>query len=49
MPVLSQQDIAFFDEQGYVIARNVIDRAQAERTAQAIWNFAGQDPDDSAT
>ena len=35
MSVLNQQDLDFFDRHGYVIARQVIDRAQAERTARA--------------
>ena len=49
MPVLSQQDLAFFHKNGYVIARKVIDRAQAERTAQAVWAFSGKKPDDPET
>ena len=49
MPVLSQQDLAFFHKNGYVIARKVIDRAQAERTAQAVWTFSGKRPDDPET
>jgi ectoine hydroxylase-related dioxygenase (phytanoyl-CoA dioxygenase family) len=49
MPVLSQQDLAFFHKNGYVIAREVIDRAQAERTAQAVWAFSGKKPDDPET
>ena len=49
MSVLNQQDLDFFDRHGYVIARQVIDRAQAERTARAVWDFAGEDPDDPAT
>ena len=49
MSVLNQQDLDFFDRHGYVIARQVIDRAQAERTGRAVWDFAGEDPDDPAT
>ena len=49
MPVLSQKDLAFFDKNGYVIARKVIDRAQADRTAEAVWAFAGKDPNDPET
>ncbi|HIG54139.1 MAG TPA: hypothetical protein EYG11_12285 [Candidatus Latescibacteria bacterium] len=49
MPVLSQQDLTFFHKNGYVIARKVIDRAQAERTAEAVWAFSGKKPDDPET
>lgn len=49
MPVLSQSELDFFDEHGYVVARQVIDRDQAERTAAAIWEFSGKDPDDPET
>ena len=49
MPILSQQDLDFFAEQGYVVARQVIARAQAERTARAVWDFAGMDPQDPST
>ena len=49
MSVLNQQDLDFFDRHGYVIARQVIDRTQAERTGRAVWDFAGEDPDDPAT
>lgn len=44
MSVLSQQDLDLFAEQGYTVARQVIDQEQAERTARAVWDFAGQDP-----
>jgi hypothetical protein len=46
MPTLSQQDLNFFVKNGYVIAPQVISRDQAERTARAVWDFAGMDPDD---
>ena len=49
MPVLSQEDLAFFAKNGYVVARKAITRTQAQRTAQAVWNFAGQDPDKPET
>ena len=49
MDVLSREELDFFAEQGYVVARQVIDRDQAERTGQAVWAFTGMDPDDPET
>ena len=49
MSVLNQEELDFFAEYGYVVARQVVDRAQVERTAQAVWDFAGKDPDDPET
>ena len=49
MDVLSREELDFFAEQGYVVARQVIDRDQAERTGRAVWAFAGMDPDDPGT
>ena len=39
-------DLAFFAEHGWVVAKGVISREQAARTAQEVWDFAGLDPDD---
>ena len=47
MDVLSREELDFFAEQGYVVARQVIDRDQAARTERAVWAFTGMDPDDS--
>lgn len=49
MSVLRKQDIEFFNKNGYVVARQVISREQCERTATAVWNFAGMDPADPET
>ena len=49
MDVLSTEELDFFAEEGYVVARQVIDRDQAERTGQAVWAFTGMDPDDPGT
>ena len=49
MDVLSREELDFFAEEGYVVARQVIDRDQAERTRRAVWAFTGMDPDDSET
>ena len=45
--LLSAADLEFFAEHGWVVARNVIDAAQAKRTAQEVWEFAGVDPLDA--
>ena len=45
-PVLSDDDLRFFAEHGYVVARGVIDRAQCERTAAEVWAFAELSPAD---
>ena len=44
--VLAAADLAFFAEHGWVVAKGVISREQAARTAQEVWDFAGLDPDD---
>eukprot|EP01052_Picozoa_sp_SAG31_P047517 SAG31_NODE_9544_length_1260_cov_1.603790_2_plen_123_part_00 len=41
-PVLSDEDLAFWDENGYVVAKSVISREQAARTAADVWAFRGQ-------
>jgi hypothetical protein len=46
---LSPADLAFFEEHGWCVARSVISRAQAARTAAEIWKFDGRDPDDAST
>jgi hypothetical protein len=47
MPVLSAADLEFFAEHGWVVAKGVIDPAQAARTALEVWEFAGLDPGDA--
>jgi hypothetical protein len=49
MPVLSAEDLAFWDANGYVVAKGVIPREQAARTAADVWAFHGADPDDPDT
>ena len=34
---LSPSDLAFFEEHGYCVARSVISREQAARTAAEVW------------
>ncbi len=39
MTVLSSRDLEFFDENGYVIALQVISREQTEDNARALWHL----------
>lgn len=48
-PVLSAEDLKFWDENGYVIVPGVITHAEAKTLADAVWAFVGADPDDPAT
>ncbi len=44
--MLSEEELDFFVEHGWVVAKNVIDAAQAARTAREVWEFAGLDATD---
>lgn len=44
MPILSPEDHAFFDENGYVIVRNAVPQEQLDATVNAIWSFLEMDP-----
>ena len=41
--VLSDDDLAFFDDNGYVIVHNAITDAAADATVNEMWNFLGMD------
>lgn len=45
-PVLSETDLAFFEENGYVRAREAVPRETCRAARQAIWDFMGMDADD---
>ena len=45
MPVLSDADLKFFHENGYVVARGAISPQQAALTASEVWRFSGMDPE----
>lgn len=47
--VLSEEDWAFWKENGYVIVKNAVPREQALRTAAFLWEFEEKDPNDPAT
>ncbi|MFP6724072.1 MAG: phytanoyl-CoA dioxygenase family protein [Candidatus Poribacteria bacterium] len=49
MSPLSQADLDFWQESGYVIARNAVPRENAERAEQAVWEFLGMDQVNSDT
>lgn len=42
--VLSAEDLAFWDEHGYVILRAAVSKEQARATEQAVWEALGMDP-----
>ncbi|MEM1220394.1 MAG: phytanoyl-CoA dioxygenase family protein [Bacteroidota bacterium] len=44
--VLSPADWAFWQEQGYVVIKQAIPRAQAAETAAFLWKFEEKSPDD---
>lgn len=46
MPVFSADDLKFFDERGYVIARNIVPHENCEAVVQAIFEFLEMNPDD---
>jgi hypothetical protein len=43
-PVLSKADMEFWDENGYVIARNVISKENAKAAEEAVWQFLDMEP-----
>jgi hypothetical protein len=47
--VLSTEDLAFWDEHGYVIVRGAVSKEQARATELAVWEVLGMDPNDAAT
>jgi hypothetical protein len=46
MPILSDQDHAFFAENGYVIVPNAVPAENLQAVIDAIWEFTGLDPND---
>lgn len=50
--VLSEQDVAFFHENGYVVVPNAVPKENLEAALAAVWQFVevdGMRPDDSST
>jgi ectoine hydroxylase-related dioxygenase (phytanoyl-CoA dioxygenase family) len=42
--VLSEEDLIFWKENGYVVVRNAISKAECEATQKAIWDFLKMNP-----
>ena len=45
-PVLDADDLAFWDENGYVVLREAVPREAALAAERAVWDFTGARPDD---
>lgn len=48
-PVLSAADLAFWQENGYVVLRDAVSREDCREAELAIWEHLGMDPDDPGT
>ena len=48
-PVLSADDLAFWDEHGYVVLHDAVPRERAKRPLQALWDHIGARADDPET
>lgn len=48
-PVLSVEELQFFETNGYIVLPNVIPKADCVATQQIIWEFLGMHPDESDT
>src|SRR5579859_5176403 len=48
-PVLGEEELRAWDENGYVIVPAVITPGEARDLADVVWTFVGSDPDDPAT
>ena len=46
MPVLSAEDRAFWEENGYVVVREAVPPENCRPAEQAVWEFLGMNPDD---
>jgi len=47
--VLSEEDWAFWKENGYIVIKNAVPREQAAQTAEFLWEFEEKDPNNSDT
>lgn len=45
MGILTQSDLAFFEEQGYLVVPGVVPQGQCEAVIDAIWEFLGFEED----
>lgn len=47
--VLSEEDWAFWQHNGYVVIKNAVPKAQAQATADFLWEFEEKDSNDPST
>jgi len=47
--VLSEEDLRFWDKNGYVIIKNAVSKKDCEDTQQAIWEYLKMDPNKKET
>ena len=47
--VLSSEDLEFWEENGYVVARRAVPLENCRAAAKAVWDFAAMDADDPET
>lgn len=47
--VLTDEDLNFWNKNGYLVLKNVITKQQCLATQQAIWDFLEMNPNDSST
>ncbi|MDQ6529969.1 phytanoyl-CoA dioxygenase family protein [Flavobacterium sp. LHD-85] len=43
--VLSEQDLEFWNQNGYIVVKNAISKESCEETQKAIWEYLKMDPD----
>jgi hypothetical protein len=48
-PALGAEDLAFWDEHGYVVLREAVSREAAGAAERAVWDFLGARPEDPET
>ena len=48
-PILSQDDLDFWEKNGYVVAKKAVSEQNATRAAQAIWEFLEMDSENPET
>ena len=44
--VLSQEDLEFWNENGYIVVKNAISKEDCEATQKAIWSYLKMDPNE---
>ena len=47
--VLSEEDLDFWNKNGYVVVKNAISRSDCEATQEAIWAFLRANPEDASS